>query len=383
MTKIFSLILYSTLVFVSCNSENINSDAENQSKKITSYYSGNIGEYGIIMKLDFKGNEPVSGSYYYLSQCKLIELSGMKKENDLFVFDEKSENGKKSGKISLQLKNENETAEGKWIGLTGNQELKLTAYAFEPRKDKYEIKSSRHNYSQPNEYGYGFSTTNIDLMDSSGKKADGMLIHHKMYDHTWEEWQQMMKEAENSDEMYQGLSHFWDTVYTDFYDLLSVYSTTCEIAAREHCNEHYELFDAQENRFLSGDDFLRKENFNEFEKLFIKKVNSLIDEMIKELNEEKINTLNQDELGYDIDMVIENLGYSRDNKKIEEWNTKSMELHEDKVVFIYDYGLYFMPVELYIPEDRVEFSIKEIAPFLKPEGPLNFLLTGVFEKNKE
>lgn len=382
----------SVLMFVSvfCCCGNVTDKETNKEETQESaerFYHGKIDRYDIIMKLSFSGDNPVSGEYYYLSECIPLRLEKTKNDQggfvpqnkEGFVFDEMGEANKKTGYLSFQLKDNDATINGNWMGMTGNDKLTLTAYEFQPRKDLYKIEWQRHDYTKSDEYGMGFSTTNIDLFDSSGKKTDGIHIHHKMYDHTWDEWKKMMEEADNTGEMYQGLTHFWDTVWSDDHDLLSVYSSTCEIAAREHCYEHYELFDAQENRFLTGEDYLRKDNLKEFEKVFLEKINVLKNGMIKELKEEEGEY--SGDLGYDPEMVIENLGYGGD--KLNEWDMKSLFLKGDSVVFVYDFGLYFMPVELYIPDDRVYFSKKEIAPFIDPLGPLNYFLTKFFEAGKD
>jgi len=347
-------------------------------EEVVKYYSGRLGETDIVMKLNFSGEEIKSGHYYYLSQCEPIWLTDAKTENGKFIFSEIIENGNKTGSVELVPEKGKKEITGSWHNPSGNKSIEIKAKEFEPRIDKYKIEQHRYEYSKPDDYHYGFYTTRIVLIDSTGKNSEEILVHEKMYGKTWVELDQLMKEAaesEDDDNMYQGLTSFWDTIYNDNYDLLTVYSSFCEFAAREHCNEEYELFDLQEKKFIKGEDYLRKDNYEEFKKAFLKKLNVLIDKMITELKAEEMP---EEDLGYMPDMVIEFL--EMDKEELADYHLTSLTPEHNKVVFIYDFGLFFMPVELYVPEDRIEFSAKEIAPFINPEGPLNYLLLGFFER---
>lgn len=361
------------VVLWSCGNETINKEKPEQVKSETKYYSGKIGDYEIIMKLVFSGNKKVSGEYYYLSFCEPINVSGSINGDNQCVLSERNNKKEKTGGFDFEIGEEKKKLKGNWKDAGGKKELSFEAEEFIPRTDIHSYTTEECVYDSAGEDEQGIMTLKIILKDSFQKKTDEFLLHEVLWTNTWEEWKAEEKEAEKNGEPYTGLTSFDDEIICEHFDLLSVHSVIIE-GYRGYLHDVNEVFDLQKRKFIVCEDYIRKEKQEDFLILCNKKLNELIDSQLP--TQEEIEWGLQDNNADYLGLVKEYMEYDRGEFSKED--ASSFIVDDDSLTYVWNFGS-SGPMGLYGPENRMYFNAKEIAPFLKPEGPLNFLLMGIFE----
>lgn len=378
MNTIFKGIAVGFLAFgmISCGNGEQGSESGEATKQVEEvrYYSGKVGKLNIIMQFNFSGDNILYGQYYYLSKCEPIQLVEMRNDKDRFIFSEMVEGGNKTGTISVRLKNGKEELEGEWTNPSGNKRLPLGVKEFVSRADKLTYKQEQHYFVKKEDEE--IKTWKIFLLDSAGKNAGEFLLHETLFGNNWEEWEGERKEAEEKEEIYTGLHSFTDEILNEKYDLLSVYSEIIE-GYRYFQVEEYEVYDLQQKKYLIWEDYLKEDVMDEFIKMGNRKLDELIDSQLP--TQEEIEWGMQDNNADYLGTVKEYMEYDRGEFKA--GNASYFMVDDDTLTYIWDFSSYGA-MGLFGPEEKMYFTAKEIAPFLRPDGPLNYMLVDFFKNSK-
>ena len=345
-------ILFVAVILDSCGSTEDKNSAVAQIPKNsvpdTSYYSGTIDKYPIVMQLIRKG-EVVSGNYYYLNNDGLIGLSGNGAGMRLEL--EEKVGREVTGKFYLNLIKGN-GYRGTWKN--DKKEFKVNLNRFYIRENisfSYAKKKLLENF-----YTLELKIGAEKVVTLNDTNVEGGLSIKEII------------EEKKENPGVTGSSSSKDSLIWSRNGIINLEHFSSYIGNTEYYNYIYSFVDLQSKKYLKPSDIYTDPE--KMKRAVIKKINDIIDEELKTTNKAEWDG-NEYPVG--------SLEANRD--KFYDKDLTNVYLTNEGYFFYHDW-FYSRMDEPFSPNDYLVFRYKEIRPFINPNGQLNFLLIDPFLNGK-